>query len=140
MSFNAQAEGAHSVAPSSILMGGEGDKESALLAGRRIREPLRLRLDTTLGGRYEVGGTVGEFRGDAFKGMGRSGGMNGSQISAYSRGDGQPRLRILPHGRSAEPLRIEPAQRMYAGMGGGSPANRESPRNGTVVCDPPPTQ
>src|SRR5208337_857309 len=84
-SFNAHGGGAHSLAPSSILMEGERDKENALLGGRPLREPLRVRLGTTLGGRYAVGGAVGEFRGDAFEGMGRIAGRNGSQTSAYSR-------------------------------------------------------
>ena len=121
-SFTAHAGGAHTLAPSSILMGGEGDKESALLAGRLLREPLRVRLGTTLGGRYAVGGTVGEFRGDAFKGMGRSGGMNGSQTSAYSHGNSQPRLSVLPHGQSAESSRVGGGEMMHAGGGGGFPS------------------
>jgi hypothetical protein len=139
-SFAAPAGDAHSLAPSSILMGGDGDKESALLGGRSLREPLRLRWDTTLGGRYEVGGTVGEFRGDAFKGMGKSGGMNGYQISAYSRGNGPPRLRVLPHGQSAQTLlRMDPGKMTYASNGGAAPDNRETARSGRA-CDPPPTQ
>jgi hypothetical protein len=121
-SFTADAGGAHSVAPSSILMGGEGDKESALLAGRPLREPLRVRLGTTLGGRYEMGGTVGEFRGDAFKGMGRSGGMNGSQTSANSRGNSQPRLSVLPHGKSAGSSSVGGSETMHAGGGSGFPS------------------
>jgi hypothetical protein len=121
-SFTAHAGGAHTLAPSSILMGGEGDKESALLAGRSLREPLRVRLGTTLGGRYAVGGTVGEFRGDAFKGMGRSGGMNGSQPSEDSHGNSQPRLSVLPHGRSAESSRGGGGEMTDAGGEGGFPS------------------
>jgi hypothetical protein len=96
-SLTAHPAGTHTLAPSSILMGGEGDKESALLGGHSSHQPLRVRLGTTLGGRYAVGGTVGEFRGDAFKGAGGMGGMNGA---AYSRGNGQPRLSVLPHGKA----------------------------------------
>jgi hypothetical protein len=118
-SFSAHAGGAHSLAPSSILMGGEGDKESALLGGRPLREPLRVRLGTTLGGRYAVGGTVGEFRGDAFKGMGKIGGMNGPGTSASSHGNNQPRLGVLRHGQSAESSGAGGGEMMHAGGGGG---------------------
>ncbi len=121
-SFTAHAAGARTLAPSSILMGGEGGKESAWLAGRRLREPLRVRLGTTLGGRYAVGGTVGEFHGDAFKGMGRSGGMNGSRTSPYSRGDSQPRLSVLPHGQSAASSSVGGGEMRRAGGGGGFPS------------------
>lgn len=129
-SFTARSGGTHSLAPSSILMGGEGDKESAWLAGRRLREPLRIRLGTTLGGRYAVGGTVGEFRGDAFKGMGRSGGMNGFRTSAYSRGNSQPTLSILPHGQSAESSNAGGVEMPNAGVGSGSPASTSSSNSG----------
>jgi len=116
-SFNA-----HSPAPPSILMGGEGDKESALQGGRRSsHEPLRARLGTTLGGRYAVGGTVGEFRGDAFKGIGRIGGVNGL-TSASSHGNGQPGLSVLPHGQSAESSGFGGGGMMHAAGGGGFPS------------------
>ena len=115
--------GAHTLAPSSILMGGEGDKESALLGRRRSsHEPLRVRLGTTLGGRYAVGGAVGEFRGDAFKGMGRIGGMNGPRTSVSSHGNSQPGLSVLPHGQSAESSGFGGGEMMHAGGGGGFPS------------------
>jgi hypothetical protein len=117
--FTAYAGAAHSLAPSSILMGGEGYRESVLLGGRRSHKPLRVRLGTTLGGRYAVGGTVGEFRGNAFKGVGR---MNGPQISPSSHGNSQPRLSILPHGQSAESSRAAGGEVMHAGGGGGLPS------------------
>jgi hypothetical protein len=118
-SFTAHAAGAHTAAPSSILMGGEGDKESALLGGRSLRQPLRVRMGTTLGGRYALGGTVGEFRGDAFSGMGRIGGMNGSQTPTYSHGNSQPRLGVLPHAQSAQSSHAGGGEMMHAGGGGG---------------------
>jgi hypothetical protein len=118
-SFTAHAGGAHTLAPSSILMGGEGDKESALLGERSSHKPLRARLGTTLGGQYAVGGTVGEFRGDAFKGMGR---MTGPQTSAHSHGNSQPGLSVLPHGQSAEPSRVGGGEMMHAGGRGGFPS------------------
>ena len=114
-SFTAHAGGAHTLAPSSILMGGGGDKESALL-GRRSHEPMRVRLGTTLGGRYAVGGTVGEFRGDAFKGMG---GMNGPRTSASSHGNSQSKLSVLPHGQSAQSSPAGSGEMTNAGRGGG---------------------
>jgi ferric-dicitrate binding protein FerR (iron transport regulator) len=74
----------HSSAPPTILMGGDAKKESALLSGHHLRsrsEPLRARNGTTLGGRYAVRGSPGEFRGEAFKAEGASGAgaMRGSQ-------------------------------------------------------------
>jgi hypothetical protein len=122
----AQTAGAHTLAPSSILMGGEAGEESALLRGRSLREPLRLSLGTTLGGRYAVGGKVGEFHGDAFEGMGRFGAMNGSETSPFSRGNSQPRLGILPHGQSAESSRVGGDEMMHAGGGGGLPSTTPS--------------
>ena len=117
--FGARPGGIHSLAPSSLLMGGEGDKESALLGGRPLREPLRVRLGTTLGGRYAVGGAVGEFRGDAFEGLGTRDGMNGGSTSADIRGNSQPRLNVLPHGRSAEFSGADASEAMHAGSEGG---------------------
>jgi hypothetical protein len=115
LAFAAQTGGTHTLAPSSVLMGGEAGKESALLAGRPLREPLRLCLGATLGGRYDVGGKVGEFHGDAFGGMGGIGGMNGPETSALSRGNSQPRLSVLPHGQSAESLSAGGDEMMHTG-------------------------
>jgi hypothetical protein len=120
-SITAHAEGAHTLAPSSILMGGEGGRESALLGGHSLREPLRLRVGATLGGRYAVRGRVGEFHGDAFEGMGGSERMNASQTSVFSRGNSQPRLSVLPHGQSAESSRVGGDEMMRAGGEGGLP-------------------
>jgi hypothetical protein len=122
MPSTAHAGGEHTLAPSSILMGGEGDKESALLAGRPLREPLRLRLGTTLGGRYAVGGEVGEFHGDAFKEMDRKRGTKTPQPSAYSHESSQPRLSVLSHGRSAESSRVGGSDVTNAGGEGGFPS------------------
>jgi hypothetical protein len=119
--FTTHAGGAHTLAPSSILVGGEGSKESGLLGGRSLREPLRLRLGTTLGGRYAVGGTVGEFHGDAFEGMGGSEGMNAFQTAAHPRGNGQPGLSVLPHGQSAESSSAIGGGMMHTGGESGIP-------------------
>jgi hypothetical protein len=104
----------HSLAPSSILMGGEAQKESALMGGRSLRDPLRVRLGTTLGGRYALGGTVGEFRGDAYSGASRS------QTAPYAGGSGQARPTVLPHGRSAESAAGGGGQMMSGGGASGA--------------------
>jgi ferric-dicitrate binding protein FerR (iron transport regulator) len=70
----------HGSAPSTILMGGDAAKESALLAEHHLhsgREPLRAVAGTTLGGRYPVRGSTGEFRGNAFGGGEKKGGASG---------------------------------------------------------------
>jgi hypothetical protein len=61
-------------------MGGDAAKESALLAEHHLhsgREPLRAVAGTTLGGRYPVRGSTGEFRGNAFGGGEKKGGASG---------------------------------------------------------------
>jgi hypothetical protein len=102
-------------------MGVEGTKESALLGGRPLRDALRMRLGTTLGGRYEVGGAVGEFHGDAFKGMGGRNGMDGFPDAANSGGNGQHRLNVLPHGQAAA-ARADTSGMINAGAEGGIPS------------------
>jgi hypothetical protein len=70
----------HGSAPSTILMGGDAAKESALLGNHGSHfgnAPLRAVGGTTLGGRYAVSGSPGEFRGDAFGGGARHGGGSG---------------------------------------------------------------
>ena len=110
----AHPAGTHKPAPPSILMGVEGDKESALLRGRPLREPLRYRLGATLGGRYTVGGTVGEFQGNAFQSSGSREMMSGMPGSATSRGAG---VSVLPHGHSAQAARAEGGEMMQGGNG-----------------------
>jgi hypothetical protein len=61
-------------------MGGDAAKESALLADHHFhsgREPLRAVEGATLGGRYPVRGSTGEFRGNAFGGGENKGGASG---------------------------------------------------------------
>jgi ferric-dicitrate binding protein FerR (iron transport regulator) len=70
----------HASAPSTILMGGDAAKESGLLADHHFhtgREPLRAVEGATLGGRYPVRGSTGEFRGNAFGGGEKNGGAGG---------------------------------------------------------------
>jgi ferric-dicitrate binding protein FerR (iron transport regulator) len=86
----------HSSAPPTILVGGDAPKESALLSGHHLRarsEPLRARNGTTLGGRYVVRGSPGEFRGETFKAGGVSGagptrGSGGGPIGTHASGGG----------------------------------------------------
>jgi len=121
-SFGAHPGGTRSLAPSSLLMGGEGNKESALLGRHPLGEPLHVRLGTTLGGRYAVGGAVGEFRGDASEGLGAREEINGASRSSDIRGNSQPRLSILPHGRSAESSGAGASEVLHAGSGAGLPS------------------
>jgi hypothetical protein len=105
-----------SPAPATVLMGGNAAAEKALLQnhpsglGRALglshSEPLRAREGSTLGGRYAVGGTAGEFRGDAsIRGGGNPGmrggeGAVGSAPSRMSRGSAPV---VLSHSQSAAP-------------------------------------
>jgi len=96
----------HASAPSTILMGGDAAKESSLLAEHHFhsgREPLRAIGGTTLGGRYPVRGSTGEFRGTAFRGgeknggaSGKSGPLVGSTVSHPAGGSGAI---IMSHGQ-----------------------------------------
>jgi len=71
----------HASAPSTILMGGDAAKERSLplLAHYHLypgREPLRALAGTTLGGRYPVRASTGEFRGNPLRGGGMKGGAS----------------------------------------------------------------
>jgi ferric-dicitrate binding protein FerR (iron transport regulator) len=75
----------HGSAPSTILMGGDAAKESLLLANHgshSAHAPLRAAGGTTLGGRYAVHGSPGEFRGNVFSGGGKNGGAGGKNGSS----------------------------------------------------------
>ena len=87
-----------SMAPGSILMGGDGEKEQSVLSAH---QPLRARLGTTLGGHYAVGGAVGEFRGDAFSGTHGAQGPKGMQEPDFSRRADTSGPTLLPHGQHA---------------------------------------
>jgi hypothetical protein len=101
-------------APATILMGGDAAVEKALLEnhssplGRAFgfshAEPLRARAGSTLGGRYAMGGAVGEFRGDAVRpGGGTSGTKGGDMVvgSKASHLSGGGGIVVLAHGQSA---------------------------------------
>ncbi|MGA3326951.1 MAG: DUF6600 domain-containing protein [Terriglobia bacterium] len=95
----------HGSAPSTIIMRGDVGRESALLGNRGSHfghSPLRAAGGTTLGGRYAVHGSPGEFRGNVFSGGGRNGGAGGRSgssggpvISSSSSGSGTT---IASHG------------------------------------------
>jgi hypothetical protein len=94
-------------APSSVLMGGDPAKERSLLVGHRFHSssaPLRAAEGTTLGGRYAVHGSPGEFRGNAFSGGGRTSGAGGgsgrSGASVMSHSSGGSGAVIASHGSS----------------------------------------
>jgi hypothetical protein len=94
--FASRAATTHTMAPASILMAGDAAKEQSMLGGRFAHQPLRARLGTTLGGAMAVGGAVGEFRGDAFRGAGAAQWPK-EEGPQFSRGAGAPVL--LPHGQ-----------------------------------------
>ena len=102
----------HASAPSTILMGGDAAKESALLAGHHFyssHEPLRAIEGTTLGGQYPVRASTGEFRGNAPGGgekkggaSGKSGPLGGPTVS--HRGGGTGAI-IMAHGQGESSAR-----------------------------------
>jgi len=126
-----RAAGAPVPAPSSILMGVDAGKESALLGGRPLRDALRMRLGTTLGGRYKVDGTVGEFHGDAFQEEGKGAVSSRGWSSADSRTDGQPKLNVLPHGQSAGGARGDAGEVTSVGSDTGNPSATPSATSAT---------
>jgi hypothetical protein len=96
----------HASAPSTILMGGDAAKESVLLAEHHLhsgREPLRALEGTTLGGRYPVRASAGEFRGNALGGGEKKGvatGNNGPLVEpAVSHRGGESGPIIMAHGQ-----------------------------------------
>ena len=96
----------HASAPSTILMGGDAAKESGLLKEHHFhshREPLRAIEGTTLGGRYPVSASTGEFRGNAFVGGEKNGGAHGKGGPlvgpAVSHRGGGSGVTIMAHGQ-----------------------------------------
>ena len=99
----------HATAPATVLMGGEVATEGSLLAhhgllGAGAHAPLRSAQGTTLGGRYPVQGSAGEFHGSASSGggwhghFGNAGGHGGGPvISGRSGGSG---VAVASHGSS----------------------------------------
>jgi hypothetical protein len=98
--FTPPAGATHTVAPASILVGGDAEKEQSLQGRHLSHQLLRARLGTTLGGHYAVGGAVGEFRGNAFSSTGIARGPKG-QGPESSRGTGTGRPALLPHGQQS---------------------------------------
>jgi hypothetical protein len=119
------AQTTHNLAPPSVLMGGSPEKEQSLQGGRSRHEPLRVRLGTTLGGQYAVGGSLGEFRGGAFSGS------HGPEFSPRS-GPNAPTL--LPHGQqstnSPHGGASAPMTSGGGGIGNSAPATMAPPSSG----------
>ena len=98
----------HGSAPPTILMGGDPASEGLLLSGHHFlhadRAPLRAAQGATLGGRYALSGSPGEFRGNASAGGGRNGGAGGVGGRAsgpiMSHSSGGSGVAIASHGSS----------------------------------------
>ncbi|SPE29491.1 exported hypothetical protein [Acidobacteriia bacterium SbA2] len=98
----------HATAPATVLMGGDPAREGSLLTHRGFlggtREPLRAAQGTTLGGRYPVQGSAGEFHGSVSTGggwhshFGGAGGHGGAPVIS-SRGGGSG-VSVASHGSS----------------------------------------
>jgi hypothetical protein len=76
-----------------------------------------------------VGGTVGEFQGDAFQKSGSREMKSGMPGSATSRGAG---VSLLPHGHSAQAARAEGGETMQGGKGIGVPSASSPVPNATT--------
>jgi hypothetical protein len=120
------AAGTHTVAPTTILMGGDAAKESALLAARHsAHQPLRVQAGTTLGGRFRVGGAGGEFRGDVFAGAGARG-LNAPRGPESMHGTGAGPA-VLPHAQASASSEERGGGMMPASAGGSSPTPNSAP-------------
>jgi len=113
-------------APTTILMGGDAAKESLLLAQHGLhssREPLRAAQGTTLGGRYHVSGSAGEFRGNTSSGggwFGRGGGGGNGGVPVISGRSGGSGPIVASHGSSGGGAsRGGGGVSSYSGGGGG---------------------
>jgi hypothetical protein len=138
--FTARTQGSHGAAPTAVVMGGDAEREAALQGGHFAHQPIRVRLGTTLGGHYAVGGSVGEFRGDAFKGAGGAKGLeglNGPPGGASARG-GRSGPALLPHGQQAN---ISPrgggGGTMSSGPAGGGSQGSAAPSAGSPQSTQP---
>jgi hypothetical protein len=121
----------HASAPPTILMGGDAAKEGGLLAEHHLhsgREPLRAAGGATLGGRYPVGGSTGEFRGNAFGGGEKKGGAIGKNAPlvgpTVSQSAGRSGASIMAHGQGGG------SSRAGGYSGGGSSAGGGAARSG----------
>jgi len=118
--FTPRAGSTQITAPASVLVGGDPAKEQSLQAMRLSHQPLRARLGTTLGGRYATGGTVGEFRGNAFSGPSGPKGMTGLQGPEFSGSAGRGGPTLLPHGQHVSNApQAGGGEPMMVGQGGG---------------------
>ena len=95
--FTPSAGTKRAIAPASILMGVDGEKELTLTGS--THQPLRVRMGTTLGGHYEVGGTLGEFRGDGLTDTRGAQGPREAEGPGFSFNAGTGGPTILAHGQ-----------------------------------------
>ncbi len=110
---------AHNMAPSSILMGGDPSTESSLQGRHSSNQPLRARLGTTLGGQYSIGGSVGEFRGEAITATHGPNEINRTHGPDFSRNAPSSGPTFLPHGQqSSNPPEVGGNQGAPNGGGG----------------------
>ena len=123
--FASHAGTTHTMAPASILMAGDGAKEQAMLGGRFAHQPLRVRMGPTIGGALAVGGSVGEFRGDAFRGQGAAR-FPKEQGPQFSRGAGAAGPMLLPHGQQQSSVSRESGGGGAMRSGGGNVMNSSS--------------
>ena len=128
-SFAASHEANHIMAPTSILMGGDGQREQALLGGH---QPLRVVSGATLGGAYAVHVHTGEIRGAAF--LSDHGGR-ARNAPEFSRGGfGGPTL--LQHGQQQSYNSPHPNGGMAPSAGGGSIPASSAPSASSVASSP----
>jgi hypothetical protein len=120
--FTSHAGGTHTMAPASILMAGDAAKEQSMLGGRFAHQPLRVRSGITLGGAMAVGGSVGEFRGNAFRGQGAAQWPK-EQGPEFSRGAGRGAPTLLPHGQQQSSISRESGGGGMMRSGGGGIVN-----------------
>jgi len=126
-SFNSRVEATHTMAPAAILMGGDAQREQALVGGR---QPLRVVAGSTLGGAFALHGTAGEFRGEAFSDVRRQNAKNGPE---FSRGAGGGGPVLLQHGQQHS-IASTPSSGGNAmpSHGGGSHISAPSPSLGST--------
>lgn len=111
----------HVTAPSTVLMGGDSARESAFLNAHHKSEPLRARLGTTLGGRFVVGGGVGEFRGEE-----GNAGLNAMRARSNSLRESGSGPAILPHGQASSSSHTSGGEMMPAGNSGNNAGSMSS--------------
>ncbi len=111
-SSNATGAATRAMAPSSVLMGGDGSREQSLQGS--THQPLRVRAGATLGGHFAVLGAQGEFRGS-----GEDEAVAGGAPKGLTDPSGDSPV-LLPHGQRLS-LANPPGDR--GGLGPNGPLN-----------------